>query len=50
MSTKFSTVEFICGVEDRPAELNLDCSAEFIGRELLIKVDQNVAVYPFRDS
>src|SRR5512139_1871451 len=39
---------FVCGVKGRPAELYLQGAAEFIRRELLIKVDQNVAFYLFR--
>src|SRR5665647_1770678 len=45
---KVENSRFICRVKGRATELYLQGATEFIGRELLIKVDQNVTFYPFR--
>src|SRR5665647_1567742 len=45
---KVENSRFICGVKGRATELYLQGAAEFIGRELLIKVDQDVTFNPFR--
>jgi hypothetical protein len=41
---------FIGCVEHRPAELNLDGAPELVGRQLIIKIYQQVALNPLRKT
>jgi hypothetical protein len=45
---KIQNCGVIGGIKNRPSQLDLYCSVEFISRDLVIDVDENIAVDSFR--